>query len=104
MSKENSTKKRHGETIDERDLRNLRKSGYEKVRNQFSTMFVLQHIRYPGKVAQIKAKCSFQACKFIGWKPHQVRVLEVIEDDAQTVSDHNSETIDATVPQAASIM
>lgn len=100
MAKQNQARKRHANTIDEHDLMSLRKSGYDDKRDQFTTTFVLQHKRYPGKIAQIKAMTPVQACRFLHWKPKQVRILEVIEDDDST----KDVPVDAQAPQAMSIM
>jgi len=67
--------------VGETEMRALRKSGYDQIRNTCTTTFVIQNKRQPDKVAEIRAVSSHQACKLIGWRPRHCRILQVREDD-----------------------
>jgi len=59
-----------------KEIRNLKRSNYDKVRNKYKKAFVLLNKR-TGQIAEINAASSYQACNMIGWKPRKCRVLEV---------------------------
>lgn len=63
--------------IDYKDMKNLIKNKYEDVKNKYNKIFVLQHKFNENKIVELRAATSTQACKFIHWKPQQVRVLQV---------------------------
>jgi len=81
------------ELLDEEDVRKLKMAHYESKKDQFPNTYVLLHKnkrsrdalgkRVPGfnvwaggKIAEIKANSSIHACKMLGWRPRNVRVLE----------------------------
>jgi len=64
-------------TITWKEIKALKKSRYFAVKDQFDKSFVLKH-KISGIIAEIQALTPVQACKFIGWKVNQVKVIEVI--------------------------
>ncbi|MCK9435374.1 MAG: hypothetical protein M0R32_11355 [Candidatus Cloacimonetes bacterium] len=59
--------------LDEKDMKNLRHSNYEKLSSKWSKVYVIQHKN--GKVAELKAASPVHACKMIGWRPRHIKVL-----------------------------
>lgn len=62
--------------IDMVDVRHLKNNHAEEMGRNFATTYVIQHKRYPDKVAEIKAASFVHACTLIGWRPRQARLLE----------------------------
>jgi hypothetical protein len=65
--------------LDERDHRKLAKSNYEKTKEKFKTVFVIQHVRTK-KVAELRAASSVHAAHLIGWRPRQCRLIKSYEE------------------------
>ncbi len=59
--------------IDEKDMKNLKKSKYEQMSSKWSKVYVLQH--KTGKVVELKAASPLHACKMIGWRHRHVKIL-----------------------------
>lgn len=78
--KPSSKKSKKENTLDRKDYSWLKKTDYLRNKEKWSKTFVIQHKKYPGKIAEIKAASAVHACSFIHWKPNQVRLLEVRED------------------------
>jgi len=78
-------KVKSGMYLTQKDYHWLKKTGYNEQRRKFPKMFVLQHKKYPAKIVELRAATAAHACNFIHWKPNQVRVLEVREDDSGDV-------------------
>ena len=74
-----------GMHLSKKDYGWLRKTEYEEKRWQYKKTFVLQHKKYPSKVVELRAATAVQACRFIHWKPNQVRVIEVREGHEEVV-------------------
>jgi len=70
-----------------KEFKSLKRMKYAEKKGQFDKVFVLKN-RKTGAIAEIEATTSFQACKFIGWKPKQVVLLETkdIKVDEETDS------------------
>ncbi len=79
-SEKQTPKKRVPVSIDSKDYRYLRKNNYEEQKTKFTTTFVLQHIKHPEKIVELRAATSVHACHMIHWKPQQVRVLSTRTD------------------------
>jgi hypothetical protein len=74
--------------IDRKDYSYLKKNKYEEQRKKWKKTFVLQHLKHPDKVVELRAASSFHACTMIHWKPNQVRVVSVVEDAINDVVDN----------------
>lgn len=59
--------------LDEKDMRNLKKSKYEALSSKWTKVYILQH--KSGKVAELKAASPLHACKMIGWRHRHVKIL-----------------------------
>ncbi len=57
-----------------KDARSLKKSRYEKNREKYKTTYIIRNI-VTKSIAEIRAASSFHACKTIGWKPNQTRLM-----------------------------
>ena len=73
-------KSKDGMSLTSKDYGWLRKTHYEEVRMNFRKTFVLQHKLFPKKIIELRGASAVHACSFIHWKPNQVRLLEVRED------------------------
>lgn len=58
-----------------REMKALKRSRYEDIKDKYDTAFVLRN-KKTGQIAEIRAISSYQACKIIGWKSNEVRVIE----------------------------
>jgi hypothetical protein len=57
------------------DFKALKRSKYHQIQNQFNESFVLLN-KKTNSVVELKAVSVRQACKFIGWRPRHVQLLE----------------------------
>jgi len=57
------------------DFKALKRSKYHDKQNQFSESFVILN-KKTNSVVELKAASVVQACKFIGWRPRHVQLLE----------------------------
>lgn len=87
---EETEKKREspGITIDGKDYKYLKKNKYDQVRQKFTKTFVLQHKLNKNKIVELRAASATHACKLVHWKPNQVRLLAVKEDETVDVIDN----------------
>ena len=60
-----------------KEVKTLKNSGYFNLKDKYSLAYVLKN-RKTGAIAEIQAASTVHACKFIGWRPHQVELLEVV--------------------------
>jgi len=67
-----------------REMKYLKRSRYLETKDspQYKT-FVLFN-KKTGQMVELNAASSFHACKTIGWKPNQVRVIAQKEKDIET--------------------
>jgi len=65
--------------LDERDYRKLARGNYEKAKENFKTVFVIQHVK-TRKIAELKAASAIHAARMIGWRPRQVRLIKSYEE------------------------
>ncbi len=77
-----------GITIDGKDYKYLKKNKYDQVRQQFKKTFVLQHKHDSKKIVELRAASPTHACKLIHWKPNQVRLLAVKEEETVDIIDN----------------
>ena len=63
--------------LDYKDIKNLKKAGYEKMNEKWPNTYVLQH--KSGKIAELKAVSSLHACNLIGWRSRHVKILSKVE-------------------------
>jgi hypothetical protein len=70
----------------EKATRKLNSSGYGKIKERFNRAFVLRNIK-TGMVVELRAASSTHACTMIGWRPNNVRLLNVIELEKKEVDD-----------------
>ena len=64
-------------SLTRRDYQSLKKSKYSDVFKKYDKSFVLKN-KKTGAIAEIRGVNAFHACKFIGWKPQQVKVLSEV--------------------------
>jgi hypothetical protein len=76
-----------GITIDGKDYKYLKKNKYDEVRQKFTKTFVLQHKQNKNKIVELRAASATHACKLIHWKPNQVKLLAIKEDETSDVID-----------------
>jgi len=62
-----------------RDYRKLANNDYEKAKEKFKTVFVIQHVKTK-KVAELRAASVVHAANLIGWRPRQVRLVKSYEE------------------------
>lgn len=60
-----------------REIRALKKARYFETKDNFEVAYVLKN-KKTKQIAEIQAATSYQACKIIGWKPKQVKVIETV--------------------------
>jgi hypothetical protein len=60
-----------------KDVKALKRSKYLEKKGRYKKSFIIQH-KKTRAIAEINAISSIDACHFIGWKPRQVKLLEVI--------------------------
>lgn len=89
--------------IGQKDYQALRKSHYEDVRLKYNKVYLLQHKKYPEKIVELRAASSAHACKMIGWKPNQVRLLSEKEMSEDVVDAIRNEHI-SSLPAQTSLL
>jgi hypothetical protein len=52
----------------------LKKNNYEKIKDNYTNKFLIHNIK-TGVVLEINAASSYHACNLVGWKSHQVKIL-----------------------------
>ncbi len=73
----------------EKDTRSLKASRYGEIKDKFSTTFVIKN-KKTGMIVELKAASSTHACKLIGWRPNNVKLIEVREgkkDETEKVTE-----------------
>jgi len=91
-----------GITIDGKDYKYLKKNKYDQVRQQFTKTFVLQHKHNKNKIVELRAASAAHACKLIHWKPNQVKLLAVKEDESVDILDNIHEAYTKSLSDIAS--
>ena len=74
--KKNRRLQRSADGIDMVDIRRLKNNHADDVGRNFSTVYVIQHRKYPDKVLELRAASFIHACGLVGWRPRQVRLVE----------------------------
>jgi hypothetical protein len=65
-------------SITMKELKALKRAGYDKIVDQFPMAYVLKN-KKTGLVVQIQAASSYHACNIIGWRARHVQLLDVID-------------------------
>jgi len=59
------------------DLKSLNRTKYFSIKDQYKTEYILMN-KKTGAIAAIRALSSVHACSFIGWRPKNVTVVDVV--------------------------
>lgn len=78
----------------EKDTRSLKASRYGEIKDKFDKTFVIEN-KKTGRVVELKAASSTHACKLIGWRPNNVRLIDVMEGTKN--EEKVTETVEAEV-------
>lgn len=65
-------------TISIKDIKALKRSNYSKIADKFQFAYVIKN-KKTGLVVEIRAASSVHACNIIGWRPKQVKLIEIID-------------------------
>lgn len=79
-----------------KEFKALKRARYNEVAPRFNKVFVLRKVKTE-QVVELRAASSYHACKMIGWKPNDVRLVEEKEfkpekNKSETASDDSKET------------
>ena len=66
---------RMDDRLDRVDMARLKANGYADKCEEWNKVFILQHKKYPEKVAELRALSFVHACNLIGWRPRQVELV-----------------------------
>lgn len=75
--------------ITRKDLANLKRNRYDKVREQFKDSFVILN-KKTGQMVEIRAASSVHACNIIGWRPNNCKLIDVIKGEDKTPEKENN--------------
>jgi hypothetical protein len=64
--------------LSQQDFKKLHRSKYFNVKDKYTTAFVLKN-KKNGSIVEIQALSSIHACSFIGWRPKNVTLIDVID-------------------------
>jgi len=68
-------KDRVGDNLDQKDMSKLRGNRYQENSSKWKKVFVIRHMNYENKVAELRAASFVHACNLIGWRPRQVELI-----------------------------
>lgn len=81
--------------ITNKDLRNLKRNKYEKIRANFSESYVIKN-KKTGQIVEIKAANSYHACTLIGWRPQNCKVIDVIKSEETPTTNENNTVMEVS--------
>lgn len=70
----------HRNLITKKDLVNLKRNKYDKVRESYPDSFVVKNNK-TGQIVEIRAASSFHACNMIGWRPKNCTLIDIIKGE-----------------------
>jgi hypothetical protein len=68
-----------------KEYKALKKAKYDKIRDKYDTAYVIQN-KKTGQAVEIRAASAFMACKIIGWKYKQCKLIETKNVEEATPS------------------
>ena len=80
--------------LSRREMKYLKKNRYMEIKDNPEYKDFILFNKKTGQMVEIKASSSFHACKIIGWKPNQVRLIprDVIESQETPETTGSSNT------------
>ena len=68
--------------LSKKEITTLKRSKYEEEVKKYDVSYVIQN-KKTGMVVEMKAASEVHACKMIGWRPKNCKLLEVIKKEVE---------------------
>ena len=90
----------HAPSVGYKEFCALKKAKYMTTSMKYNKLFVLRKVK-TDQVVELRAASAYQACKMIGWKPRQVRLVEEKEVKSEKKKDETSHETTETKKELA---